>query len=443
MLVAGAGFGALPGTLLCLTACTVGASLSMLAARHFLQALVRRKLGERLARLDRRIATDGAAYLFSLRLLPVIPFAVVNVAAGLSTMKAWTFTWVSFVGMLAGTFVYVNAGTQLAYIQTASDIYTPRVLLSLAALAVVPWLAQTDSWSLAAPGRRSRMTAAGTLVLFNYDWDQSGFARWRDEFPIDSAGFDLFSFPSNARLVNFDLQRFVDRLARQARRRGWQAVTSNQEQFGALAAALLAERMGWPGTPVAAVLACQHKYHARRVLEDVAPEANTGFELLASHYGEPVPDDIDYPVFVKPVKAAFSVLARTVRNRDELAALVRFGAWELWVIRHLVEPFERIARARLPAAGSAHRMLLERPVTALQYNLDGYVFQRRVARAGRRRIGDVSRHAGLHALWLSLRPAGRRAGTGAGCGATIPCRRSASRMACSTWSSFTMPRTIA
>jgi uncharacterized membrane protein YdjX (TVP38/TMEM64 family) len=142
MLVAGAGFGALPGTLLCLTACTVGASLSMLAARHFLQTLVRRKLGERLARLDRRIATDGAAYLFSLRLLPVIPFAVVNVAAGLSTMKAWTFTWVSFVGMLAGTFVYVNAGTQLAHIEAASDIYTPRVLLSLAALAVLPWLAK-------------------------------------------------------------------------------------------------------------------------------------------------------------------------------------------------------------------------------------------------------------------------------------------------------------
>ena len=219
------------------------------------------------------------------------------------------------------------------------------------------------------------MTAAGTLVLFNYDWDQSGFARWRDEFPIDSAGFDLFSFPSNARLVNFDLRRFVDRLARQARRRGWRAVTSNQEQFGALAAALLAERMGWPGTSVEAVLACQHKYHARRVLEKVAPEANTGFELLASHYGESVPDDIDYPVFVKPVKAAFSVLARTVRNRDELAALVRFGTWELWVIRHLVEPFERIARARLPAAGSAHRMLLERPVAAPQYNLDGYVYQ--------------------------------------------------------------------
>ena len=218
-------------------------------------------------------------------------------------------------------------------------------------------------------------TPPRSLVLFNYDWDRLGFGRWQSEFPHDHAGFDLFSFPSNARLPGFDLTRFVDRLARRAPRAGWQAVTSNHEQFGALAAALLAERLGWPGTAVNAVLACQHKLHARRVLQQVAPEANTGFELMASRYGEPVPDDIAYPVFVKPVKAAFSVLARTVRNRAELDALVRFGAWELWVIRHLVEPFERIAQQRLTEAGSAHRMLLEQPAHGLQYNLDGYFFK--------------------------------------------------------------------
>ena len=212
------------------------------------------------------------------------------------------------------------------------------------------------------------------LVLFNYDWDQLGFARWAAEFPSDSAGFDLFSFPSNAHLVNFDLERFVARLAKKAESAGWQAVTSNHEQFGALAAAMLAEKMGWPGTPVDAVLACQHKFHARQVLAQVAPEANTPFSLLASRYGEVVPEDISYPVFVKPIKAAFSVLARVVHNRAELMVLTRFGFWELWVIRHLVEPFERIVQQRLPAAGSAHRMLLEVPVDALQYNLDGYVF---------------------------------------------------------------------
>lgn len=213
-----------------------------------------------------------------------------------------------------------------------------------------------------------------SLVLFNYDWDQLGFSRWQNEFPCDTVGFDLFSFPSNAHLVNFDLTRFTKRLAAKAERAGWQAVVSNHEQFGALAAAMLAERMGWPGTPVDAVLACQHKLYARQVLEQVAPEANTRFALLESRYGEPIPEHLSYPIFVKPVKAAFSVLARVVNNRDEFMAMTRFGFWELWVIRHLVEPFERIAKIRLPQAGSAHRLLLESPVNARQYNLDGYVF---------------------------------------------------------------------
>jgi uncharacterized membrane protein YdjX (TVP38/TMEM64 family) len=142
MLAAGAAYGAWTGTLLCLTACTVGASLSMLAARYFLRPFARRRLAGRLAALDGRIGADGAAYLFSLRLLPVIPFALVNVAAGLSTMRVWTFTWVSFVGMLAGTFLYVNAGTALAEVEVASDLYSPGVLVSVAALALIPWLAK-------------------------------------------------------------------------------------------------------------------------------------------------------------------------------------------------------------------------------------------------------------------------------------------------------------
>lgn len=218
------------------------------------------------------------------------------------------------------------------------------------------------------------MTTPRTLVLFNYDWDRVGFARWSRDFPHDSAGFDLFSFPSNARLAGFDIERFTERLARQARKRGWQAVASNHEQFGALGAALLAERMGWPGTPVNAVLACQHKLHARRVLQAVCPEANVPFAPLPARYGDPAPEGLEYPLFIKPAKAAFSVLARVVHSREELHEMTRFGAWELWVIRRLVEPFERVAAQRLPEAGTAHRLLMEAPVQARQYNLDGYVF---------------------------------------------------------------------
>lgn len=219
------------------------------------------------------------------------------------------------------------------------------------------------------------MTPQRTLALFNYDWDRIGFGRQSGARPVDSAGFDLFSFPSNARLAGFDLERFTRRLARQATRRGWNGVTSSHEQFGALGAALLAERMGWPGTPVAAVLACQHKLHARRVLDQVCPEANVPFAELPARYGDPAPEDLRYPLFIKPVKAAFSVLAREVASRDELHAMTRFAAWELWVIRHLVEPFERICRERLPEAGSAHRLMTEAPVCGRQYNLDGYVWR--------------------------------------------------------------------
>lgn len=140
MLAAGSGFGALGGTLLCLSGCTTGATLSMLAARHWLQPFLSRRYGRQLADFDARIAANGHAWLFSLRLLPVLPFAVVNVAAGLSGMKTWTFVWISLVGMAASTFVYVNAGTELAHVRELADIWSPRVLASLAALALLPWL---------------------------------------------------------------------------------------------------------------------------------------------------------------------------------------------------------------------------------------------------------------------------------------------------------------
>ena len=212
-------------------------------------------------------------------------------------------------------------------------------------------------------------------LLFSYDWDTLGFGRLSQQFSWDEDGFDLFSFPSNARLVGFDLDRFADRQAQRARQRGWAGVVSHHEQFGALAAALVAERLGLPGTPVTAVLACQHKLYARQVLERVCPEANIGFADLNAEYGGAIPPGLQYPAYVKPVKAAFSVLARQVNHHEDLVAHTRFGRRELWVIRRLVEPFERIARARLPSAGTAHRLLLEQPVQAAQYNLDGWVHE--------------------------------------------------------------------
>ncbi len=232
-------------------------------------------------------------------------------------------------------------------------------------------------------------------LLFDHDWDARAHRALSPQFRFDRAGFDLFSFPSNARLIGFDLERFAARQARAAKRHGWSGVLSHHEQFGALGAALVAEAAGLPGPSPQAIVACQHKLHARRILQEVCPQANVVFCGLDAAYGEPVPKGLDYPAFVKPVKAAFSVLAREVADEAELAAHLRFGWRELWVIRRLVEPFERVARTRLPTAGTAHRLMLEEPVHAPQYNLDGYVRNGRVHALG---VVDAVMYPGTQAF---------------------------------------------
>jgi hypothetical protein len=192
------------------------------------------------------------------------------------------------------------------------------------------------------------------MVLFNYDWDRTGFGRWRHKsFPMSSAGFDLFSFPSNAHLVELRHRALRRRLARQAKRKGWRAVVSNHEQFGALAAALLAERMGWPGTPVNAVLACQHKLQARRLLQSKwrrkrIPASNCCRRCTASRY----PTDLRLSgVRQTGEGGVFGAGAGGAQPR-RTGRVTRFSWSELWVIRHLVEPFERVAAnvCRRPAA---------------------------------------------------------------------------------------------
>jgi hypothetical protein len=236
--------------------------------------------------------------------------------------------------------------------------------------------------------------------LFAYDWDRAAMQRLGapgGAVRCDHAGFDLFSFPGNLQLPAFDLERFAARQAARGRRRGWRAVLSHHEQFGALAAALVAERLGLPGAKPESILAAQHKLHARRVLAQVAPDANLRCTGLDEGDGARVPGDLDYPVFVKPVKGAFSVLARRVEESGQLRAHLRFDWSERWLIRQLVEPFERVCRARLPQAGSAYRMLLEEPVApqTAQFNLDGWVQDGRVHALG---VVDAIMYPGTQAF---------------------------------------------
>jgi uncharacterized membrane protein YdjX (TVP38/TMEM64 family) len=141
-LAGGAVFGLLWGTVLVSFASSMGATLAFLAARFLFRDAVKARFGERLKAIDEGVARDGWLYLFTLRLVPVFPFFVINLAMGLTAINTRTFYWVSQVGMLAGTIVYVNTGTQLAKLESLSGILSPGLLLSFALLGIFPLLAR-------------------------------------------------------------------------------------------------------------------------------------------------------------------------------------------------------------------------------------------------------------------------------------------------------------
>ena len=141
-LVAGALFGVLVGTIIVSFASTLGATLAFLSARFVLRDWVQGKFGERLRAIDEGLEKDGAFYLFTLRLIPVFPFFVINLLMGLTRIKTRTFFWVSQLGMLPATIVFVNAGTQISRIESAAGLLSPTLIASFVALAFFPWAAK-------------------------------------------------------------------------------------------------------------------------------------------------------------------------------------------------------------------------------------------------------------------------------------------------------------
>ena len=151
-LIAGALFGVVVGTIIVSFASTLGATLAFLSARFVLREWVQGKFGERLRAIDEGLEKDGAFYLFTLRLIPVFPFFVINLLMGLTRIKTGTFFWVSQLGMLPATIVFVNAGTQISRIESTAGLLSPMLIASFVALALFPWVAK----GLVALVKRSR-----------------------------------------------------------------------------------------------------------------------------------------------------------------------------------------------------------------------------------------------------------------------------------------------
>ena len=141
-LAVGAIFGLAWGILIVSFASSLGATLAFLASRFLFRDLVRQKFGDKLGAIDAGVKKEGGFYLFTLRLVPAFPFFLINLALGLTSMKAWTFYWVSQLGMLAGTVVYVNAGTQIARIDAPGAILSAELIGSFVLLGVFPLMAK-------------------------------------------------------------------------------------------------------------------------------------------------------------------------------------------------------------------------------------------------------------------------------------------------------------
>jgi pyruvate/2-oxoglutarate dehydrogenase complex dihydrolipoamide dehydrogenase (E3) component/uncharacterized membrane protein YdjX (TVP38/TMEM64 family) len=144
-LLGGALFGLVTGTVIVSFASSIGATLAFLVARYLLRDTVQTRYGRRLQTINRGIETEGVLYLFTLRLVPAFPFFVINLLMGLTPITTATFYWVSQLGMLPGTLVYIYAGTQLAQLESIGDILSPGLLTALTLLGLFPFMAKAFS----------------------------------------------------------------------------------------------------------------------------------------------------------------------------------------------------------------------------------------------------------------------------------------------------------
>ena len=139
-LAGGALFGLVQGTILISFASTIGALLAFLVVRYFLHDFVQNKFSERLKFINDKVKQEGAYYLLFVRLVPLFPFFLVNLVMALTPIRAFTYYWISQLGMLPATIIYVNAGSQLAKISSPSDIASPAIIFALMLLGVLPFI---------------------------------------------------------------------------------------------------------------------------------------------------------------------------------------------------------------------------------------------------------------------------------------------------------------
>jgi len=214
------------------------------------------------------------------------------------------------------------------------------------------------------------------LVLFPKDWDllELKNPKYKGQYQFYFEGFDLFSFPSNASLLTFDIFSFIDKLVRKYTKLKIDGVFSNNEQFGALIAAEVAKRLQLPGTHPQTIISAQHKYYARKIQQQYLPEATPKFEVFTFDVKDKTDLTLPFPLFVKPVKATYSVLAREIEDFPALLAHIDFHFFEKMIIKKLIKPFDQMMFAYTNHKIGAFHMVAEEILSGIQVNVDGYMF---------------------------------------------------------------------
>jgi len=220
------------------------------------------------------------------------------------------------------------------------------------------------------------------LVLFDQEWDipqlRKLSAQATNEYRFFYEGFDLFRFPSNATLLWFDIYRFVDQLTKKYGSGRIDGIVSSQEQFGALTAGLLGERLGLPAMSTRSVLNAQHKSLARELLQRHVPDATVAFTTFPYTVKSADEVALEFPFYAKPVKAAYSVLARRVDSFAELRRHLDFESWEMFIIKRLVRPFNDVVERLGVSEINGHWMIAEQLIEGVQVNVDGFIEHGRV-----------------------------------------------------------------
>ncbi len=212
------------------------------------------------------------------------------------------------------------------------------------------------------------------VMLFPNERDRLELAlpHYQSRYKVHFEGFDLHHFPDNAKLVTFNIRRYIDALTRRCEKLQPDAVISTDEHFGALIAAIVAQRLGLPGTNPQAILNAQHKLYARQIEQRVVPHATPAFSHFSYEISQPSQAGLPFPFFVKPIKATWSVLARRVDNFAELKQHLSFHPLEKFIIKRLVRPFNQLLESHDRAQVNAHHLIAEELLEGQLVTLEGY-----------------------------------------------------------------------